>query len=56
MKIEEVANTFFKWQPSIFLMEGAQDFGVNGPSLGTAKEGFNESQCNSPKRIASVLR
>jgi hypothetical protein len=31
MKIEEVANTFFKWQPSIFLMEFSlsrtQDFG-----------------------------
>jgi len=31
MKIEEVANTFFKWRPSFFLMEFSlsrtQDFG-----------------------------
>jgi hypothetical protein len=56
MKIEEVANTFFKWRPSIFLMEAAPGLWGKRKTIARDREAFNESQCNSPKRMASVLR
>jgi len=61
MKIEEVANTFFKWRPSIFLMEFSC-FGTPGfwasreVFLLCADSGNSESQCVTPTRKSSEER
>jgi len=53
MKIEEVANTFFKWRPSIFLMEFSC-FGT--PGFWASREVFLCARIGGIRSLTALLR